>query len=113
MQIGIQTWGSEGDFRPFMALAVGLSNAGHKVKLVATILSEVSKYSEIAEKFDFELQYVASPVVNDLEEANNIVNSAIKASDPLKQFAILMEYFFTLFKMKCFPQVLIYVKSTI
>jgi UDP:flavonoid glycosyltransferase YjiC (YdhE family) len=36
MKIGIQTWGSEGDVRPFMALAAGLRSAGHDVTLVVT-----------------------------------------------------------------------------
>lgn len=36
MKIGIQTWGSEGDVRPFMALAAGLRCAGHDVTLVVT-----------------------------------------------------------------------------
>jgi sterol 3beta-glucosyltransferase/vancomycin aglycone glucosyltransferase len=31
MKIGVQTWGSEGDLRPFIALARGLSEAGHQV----------------------------------------------------------------------------------
>ena len=33
MKIGIQTWGSDGDIRPFIALAGGLSSAGHDVTL--------------------------------------------------------------------------------
>lgn len=36
MKIGIQTWGSEGDVRPFLALANGLRTAGHEVTLVVT-----------------------------------------------------------------------------
>jgi UDP:flavonoid glycosyltransferase YjiC (YdhE family) len=36
MKIGIQTWGSEGDVRPFLALAAGLRGAGHDVTLVVT-----------------------------------------------------------------------------
>ncbi|MBI5548263.1 MAG: glycosyltransferase family 1 protein [Deltaproteobacteria bacterium] len=35
MRIGIQTWGSEGDIRPFQALAAGLAAAGHEVTLAA------------------------------------------------------------------------------
>lgn len=33
VKIGIQTWGSEGDLRPFFALSAGLSAAGHAVSL--------------------------------------------------------------------------------
>lgn len=36
MKIGIQTWGSEGDVRPFLALAGGLAEAGHRVAVVVT-----------------------------------------------------------------------------
>jgi len=34
MKIGMQTWGSHGDVRPFLALAGGLTAAGHDVTLV-------------------------------------------------------------------------------
>lgn len=33
MRIGLYTWGSEGDVRPFVALAAGLVRAGHDVRL--------------------------------------------------------------------------------
>ena len=36
MKIGIQTWGSDGDILPFIALARGLSAAGHEVSVVYT-----------------------------------------------------------------------------
>ncbi len=36
MKIGIQTWGSDGDVRPFIALAAGLRAAGHDVTVAAT-----------------------------------------------------------------------------
>jgi len=36
VKIGIQTWGSEGDVRPLLALAAGLRAAGHEVTLVVT-----------------------------------------------------------------------------
>ncbi len=34
MKFGIQSWGSEGDNRPLLALAAGLASAGHEVNLV-------------------------------------------------------------------------------
>lgn len=36
MRIGLQTWGTDGDFFPFLALAIGLSDAGHAVTLAYT-----------------------------------------------------------------------------
>lgn len=34
MRIGLQTWGSEGDIRPMIALAAGLKQAGHEVMIM-------------------------------------------------------------------------------
>jgi UDP:flavonoid glycosyltransferase YjiC (YdhE family) len=36
MRIGLQTWGTDGDFYPFLALAIGLRDAGHEVTLAYT-----------------------------------------------------------------------------
>jgi sterol 3beta-glucosyltransferase len=36
IRVGIQTWGSEGDVRPFVSLARGLAAAGHQVTLMLT-----------------------------------------------------------------------------
>lgn len=36
MRIGVQTWGSDGDIRPFIALANGLARRGHEVSLAIT-----------------------------------------------------------------------------
>lgn len=36
MKIGLQTWGTDGDFMPFLALAIGLKDAGHEVTLAYT-----------------------------------------------------------------------------
>lgn len=41
MRIGIQTWGSEGDVRPLIALADALASRGHQVDLVITPLGHV------------------------------------------------------------------------
>lgn len=54
MKIGLQTWGSEGDIRPFLALAGGLQARGHEVSLVVTSL-ENKDYSSCSEKLGFSL----------------------------------------------------------
>ena len=43
MKIGIQTWGTEGDIRPFIALTGGLSAAGREVALAVT---EITNHEE-------------------------------------------------------------------
>ncbi|MBK7941775.1 MAG: glycosyltransferase family 1 protein [Flavobacteriales bacterium] len=40
MRIGLQTWGTEGDVAPFVALAAGLQRAGHQVTLVHTAVDD-------------------------------------------------------------------------
>ncbi len=52
MKIGIQTWGSEGDINPFIALASGLSKAGHTVKL-AISSADRKDFKEISEQLGF------------------------------------------------------------
>jgi hypothetical protein len=42
MKIGIQTWGSNGDIRPLLALADGLQQAGHAVTLVVSSIDNRS-----------------------------------------------------------------------
>jgi len=44
MKIGLQTWGTEGDVRPFVGLASGLSAGGHDVTLAVTSL-DLKDYS--------------------------------------------------------------------
>jgi UDP:flavonoid glycosyltransferase YjiC (YdhE family) len=66
MNIGIQTWGSNGDIRPFIALADGLKKAGHKVTLVVTSIDNRNyadtchtlgiQYQQIPAHVDFNMQ---------------------------------------------------------
>ncbi len=69
MKIAIQTWGSNGDIRPMIALATGLQEAGHQVALVVSSLdnrnysqecaSHNIQYQQIPELFDFDLEAFA------------------------------------------------------
>lgn len=69
MKIGIQTWGSNGDIRPMIALADGLTKAGHTVTLSVTSLDNHSyakqcavfniNYQQIPEKINFDLEAFA------------------------------------------------------
>jgi len=46
MRIGLQTWGTDGDFFPFLALAIGLKDAGHEVTLAYTSI-DGKDYSQL------------------------------------------------------------------
>ncbi|MDP1773355.1 MAG: glycosyltransferase [Methylobacter sp.] len=66
MKIGIQTWGSNGDIRPMLALADGLQKAGHSVTLVVSSIDNHSYqgiceqlgigYRQVPEHVDFDMQ---------------------------------------------------------
>ena len=66
MKIGIQTWGSNGDIRPMIALADGLQKAGHTVTLVVTSLDN-RNYSEECAEFNINYQQIPEQINFDLE----------------------------------------------
>jgi sterol 3beta-glucosyltransferase len=84
MRIGIQTWGSEGDIRPFVALAGGLSAAGHTVTLVVTDVDDRG-YTPAAKCLGFTVRHVATPVVPSPEEFEAIGVAIIKEKNPFRQ----------------------------
>lgn len=69
MKIGLQTWGSNGDIRPMIALADGLQKAGHQVTLVVASVDNRSyadtcaelgiAYRQVPPHIDFDLQEFA------------------------------------------------------
>jgi UDP:flavonoid glycosyltransferase YjiC (YdhE family) len=63
MRVGIQTWGSEGDIRPFVALGAELRKRGHDVELVYTEIGE-RRYEDVAASLGFSARGVASPIVS-------------------------------------------------
>lgn len=51
MRIGIQTWGSYGDIRPFVALAKSLQTSVHVVTMVTTSIFDKDNERENAQHF--------------------------------------------------------------
>jgi len=66
MKIGIQTWGSNGDIRPMIALADGLQKAGHTVTLVVTSLDN-RNYADECSVFDVPYQHIPERIDFDME----------------------------------------------
>jgi sterol 3beta-glucosyltransferase len=66
MKIGIQTWGSNGDIRPMLALADGLKKAGHSVTLVASSIDNHS-YHEICEQLEISYRQVPEFIDFDMQ----------------------------------------------
>lgn len=65
MKIGLQTWGSEGDINPFIALAGGLAKAGHDVTLAITA-AEKKEYHSYSHRLGFRLLPVS--YINDEDQ---------------------------------------------
>jgi sterol 3beta-glucosyltransferase len=84
MRVGIQTWGSEGDIRPFLALGHALAARGHRVELLYTEIGD-RRYEAVAQALGFTARAVASPVVADATALHEIGLQAIYARDQLQQ----------------------------
>ena len=59
MRIALQTWGSDGDVRPLVALAAGLKAAGHVPTLVVTSVDD-KDYRPVCTALGVDLRMVPS-----------------------------------------------------
>ena len=64
MKIGIQTWGTEGDVRPFIALSGGLSAAGHDVTLAVTEITN-KRFTSFCKRLGFTIRHVGHIDINE------------------------------------------------
>jgi UDP:flavonoid glycosyltransferase YjiC (YdhE family) len=87
VRIGIQTWGSEGDIRPFVALGHALTKRGHQVELVYTEIGE-RRYEAIAASLGFTARGIASPVVSP-ERAIAIGLQLLRTRNQLQQGLVI------------------------
>lgn len=92
MKIGIQTWGSEGDIEPFIALAAGLIKSGHKVTLAITS-ADRKEYKNISDQLGFKLGTV-DYIGRSEEELNALGRKMIETSNPLEQLKIVFKEMF-------------------
>ena len=93
MRIGIQTWGSLGDIRPFIALANGLKVSGHEVSLLVTSVDGV-EYHDTAEELSIDIKHVSSSVIVDTKTVDTVVQSIVDTPSPLKQTKIILSKLF-------------------
>ena len=84
MRIGLQTWGSHGDIRPFLALAKGLKSSGHDVSLTITTVDDMD-YSEPMLEEGINFSQVASPVIQNIAEYAEIGKLVLNEKNPIKQ----------------------------
>ncbi len=93
MRIGIQTWGSEGDIRPFIALALGLSRVGHSVTLLTTDIAR-RDYSPLLKGSRVVWRPVATPVFKDSDLARDLVRQLNATRDRSRQARLIVEQSF-------------------
>jgi UDP:flavonoid glycosyltransferase YjiC (YdhE family) len=93
MRIGLQAWGSEGDIRPFTALAAGLVEAGHEVTLAVT--DNVGRdYSGLARRSGYKLVAVPNPQMASAEQVEKVWRQIIELGNPIRQAELVMRYGF-------------------
>ena len=88
MRIGLQTWGSEGDIRPFVALGAALARRGHDVELLYTEIAD-RKYEAIARTLGFTARGVASPILTSVESQAKLGLQILNTRNQLAQGLII------------------------
>jgi len=92
LKIGLQTWGSDGDIRPFLALAGGLRSRGHEVSLVVTSVDN-KDYSAFGKEMDFAVTHVGAFHYDD-KTIRRFQDGIEGTENFLKQIQLIMEYFY-------------------
>ncbi len=90
MKIGMQTWGSHGDIRPFMALAEGLQDAGHDVTLAITCVDS-DRHDGLNPKAGFKIKVISTPLVPDRLLLEKIGDAILHERNAIKQTQIAIE----------------------
>ncbi|MDH4274118.1 MAG: hypothetical protein OEW08_03675 [Gammaproteobacteria bacterium] len=93
MKIGIQTWGSHGDIRPFIALGEGLQQVGHEVTLVITSIDN-DHYRRLDIPSGMTIKMVSSPVISDDTRLRKIEEAIFSERDPIMQTQMIIEQLF-------------------
>ncbi len=88
MKIGIQTWGSDGDIRPMMALGHGLAAAGHEVRITYSSV-EGKDYGPLATGLGLSVQSAGKLEITD-EQFREFSQESFSARDTVDQVARLM-----------------------
>jgi len=88
----MQTWGSHGDIRPFLALAEGLQNAGHEVTLLITCVDSPA-YEGMVSSLGVKIRVIASPVM-DPERAEAVGRTVYNTRNPMTQMANILRLCF-------------------
>jgi len=83
MRVLVATTGSDGDIRPFVALAKGMMARGHEITFAAA-----DRYQAGVEKHNIRYEVIGPPVTD--EELSDIFSKVLRSSNPLNQLAIVL-----------------------
>ena len=89
LKIGLQTWGSEGDTQPFIALAAQLVRHGHEVTLVVTDVT-ARDHSVAAQRCGFHLINVPAPE----ELPGKLLRELFSSRNPMRQLDLILSHAF-------------------
>lgn len=90
MKIGIQTWGSEGDVRPLLALSAGLRSAGHDVTLVVTHITN-KDYAGLGAAFGVPVRQAGLLAPDLAKHAGEVLS---RETNALRQVGIILRELF-------------------
>ncbi|MDH5636874.1 MAG: glycosyltransferase [Nitrospinota bacterium] len=93
MRIGLLTWGSDGDIRPFCALAGGLAAKGHEVTLAVASIDN-KNYTSLGASMGFKVIPAIKKRDYSQEEADELIIRIIGKRNLATHFRILMEEMF-------------------
>ncbi len=91
VKIGLQTCGSEGDTRPFLALAGGLRAWGHEVSLVVTSM-DGKDYTPYGREMDFPITHVGA-ILRDDKTIRRLTKKIFDSRSPIRQLKTIKEFF--------------------
>lgn len=91
MRVGVQTWGTEGDVRPFFSLAHALARRGHDVEVLYTNV-ESRDFSALARSCGIRATAVgAEHFEKNREHLAARARMSFEIGDPMKQVDLIME----------------------
>jgi UDP:flavonoid glycosyltransferase YjiC (YdhE family) len=88
-RIALQTWGSDGDIHPFLALAGALARRGHQVTLALTS-AERKSYSSYADHHGFKLVEIGF-VFSSEADTQRVSNAIEAAKNPLHELEVILD----------------------
>ncbi|MDH5678004.1 MAG: glycosyltransferase [Nitrospinota bacterium] len=88
MRIGLMTWGSDGDIRPFCALAGGLAAHGHDVTLAVASVDN-KDYTSLGDSMGFKVIPACKKMDYSQVEADDLIKRIVGTRNLPSQFIIL------------------------